>query len=501
VSGERALPGLASLRYLKVAAKRRHASGEFATLHAAQLAVAREHGQPSWAALRRAVEAQRAADGRASPAARHLRWIVTRFAAAGEPGWEPPGRDELRAHFSDSFLAAVPPGRLIEIITGIGQDLRAGLVITGESPYTAQGHLGDHLVAVVTEHHAPFLVTGARARRHGTGVSDPRAQAPPVTAGTAQEQALAGQAMSRLGLASLDLAAAGGAPEPGSGSRTWGATAGWAILERGEPLRACHRFPAFQVTMAVTAVAVLCLAAAGRLRLDDRANALLPSGRLADDAVTVRELLAHTAGVSDPPALFTPAGPEAGPGAYACAGRRGSYALSHAGYGALGEVVAARAGQPYGVAVTLSVASVSGLAASVFAPPRPAAAVTGYDVGANRTFRPVDPVTCVYPAAAGLWTTAADLARFGHRWPSLLPKSLAAQALRPHAAHPNGTYAGLGWILNPAAGLTGLTGDGPGGSASLLVAADGRAAAAALTSRQIAIEPVNAALLELARMR
>jgi hypothetical protein len=44
VSGERALPAQASLRYLKVEAKRRHAAGEFASLHLAQLAIAREHG-------------------------------------------------------------------------------------------------------------------------------------------------------------------------------------------------------------------------------------------------------------------------------------------------------------------------------------------------------------------------------------------------------------------------------------------------------------------------
>ena len=52
VSGERALPEQASLRYLKLEAKRRRAAGEFATLHHAQLAIAREHGQPSWTALR-----------------------------------------------------------------------------------------------------------------------------------------------------------------------------------------------------------------------------------------------------------------------------------------------------------------------------------------------------------------------------------------------------------------------------------------------------------------
>jgi len=53
----RPLPGQPSLRYLKLEARRRLAAGEFGTLHDAQLAIAREHGQPSWAALKQLIEA------------------------------------------------------------------------------------------------------------------------------------------------------------------------------------------------------------------------------------------------------------------------------------------------------------------------------------------------------------------------------------------------------------------------------------------------------------
>ena len=42
VAGERALPGQASLRYLKVEAKRRRAAGEFPTLRHAQRAIERD---------------------------------------------------------------------------------------------------------------------------------------------------------------------------------------------------------------------------------------------------------------------------------------------------------------------------------------------------------------------------------------------------------------------------------------------------------------------------
>ena len=105
VSGKRALPEQASLRYLKLQAKRRRAAGEFPTLHDAQRTIAREHGQPSWAALREAVAAADAAALGEGHALTQLRWIVGRFCGAGEPGWLAPDEEELREHFTDEFLA------------------------------------------------------------------------------------------------------------------------------------------------------------------------------------------------------------------------------------------------------------------------------------------------------------------------------------------------------------------------------------------------------------
>jgi hypothetical protein len=59
-SGPRPLPGRPSLRYLKLEAKRRLVAGEFPSLHEAQAALAREHGLPSWAALKQLIGGQRA---------------------------------------------------------------------------------------------------------------------------------------------------------------------------------------------------------------------------------------------------------------------------------------------------------------------------------------------------------------------------------------------------------------------------------------------------------
>ena len=67
--GSRSLPGHPSLRHLKLEAKRRLAAGEFPTLHDAQVAIAREHGLPTWAALK-----QRVSD---TPDSHALGWIIT----------------------------------------------------------------------------------------------------------------------------------------------------------------------------------------------------------------------------------------------------------------------------------------------------------------------------------------------------------------------------------------------------------------------------------------
>jgi hypothetical protein len=127
----RALPARPSLRHLKLEAKRRLAAGEFATLNDAQAAIAREHGLPSWARLKQACAQDSAAgdstagDGHALT---HLHWIVERFSGADQPGWTPPGQDELSEHFDDRFLAAIPAGALTEAIAGIAADLRTELV-------------------------------------------------------------------------------------------------------------------------------------------------------------------------------------------------------------------------------------------------------------------------------------------------------------------------------------------------------------------------------------
>ena len=79
---------------------------------------------------------------------------------------------------------------------------------------------------------------------------------------------------------------------------------GWARLDPQEPLSTTRRFPVYAVSTLITATAVLRLAADGRLDLDGPANDHLRTVRLADDDITVRDLLTHSDGLGHLPESF-----------------------------------------------------------------------------------------------------------------------------------------------------------------------------------------------------
>ena len=74
---------------------------------------------------------------------------------------------------------------------------------------------------------------------------------------------------------------------------------GLADVEAGVAATPATNYRLASVTKQFTADAVLLLAEDGRLRLDDRARRWLPSLPQAADAVTIRQLLTHTAGLID----------------------------------------------------------------------------------------------------------------------------------------------------------------------------------------------------------
>jgi CubicO group peptidase (beta-lactamase class C family) len=497
----RSLPGRPSLRYLKLEAKRRVAVGEFPSLHEAQVAIAREHGLPSWAALKRQI-----GENPDSPALGQLRWVISRFAGAGQPGWTAPAADELNEHFDDRFLAALPPPALIEAISKVAADLREGEpVVLGQTPMQAYVELKGVQYIAVVEAEPPHRLTGLRGVPTGSRVHDPRVTEPvpvrsqgEVPAGVAD---LAEQAFAELGLTAL-LLAGGDAHTP-----TWVLTRGWADLDRGEPLEVGHRFRVPGATVLVTATAVLALVADGRISLDGRANDQLRSIRLADDTITVRELLSHTAGVDNPSPteLYADAVPELkdlmGP-VIACTGPRGTLAPSNGGCAVLGQLVTDVTGLPYPEAAARLVLDPLHLKDSSFparVPDIDPRAVTGYHLTLEGRFEPVPVQIPTLQAVAGLWSTGADLVRLGLGWSSLLPEALAHEALTPQAGPgpggSSGVRVGLGWLLSPRGDVATHAGGNVDGIAAITSRVRDQRTHVVLTSRLIPVNSIETRLL------
>jgi hypothetical protein len=349
--GSRSLPARPSLRFLRLEAKRRLAAGEFPTLHEAQAAIAWEHGLPSWAALKQACGQARLPQSpepaQESHALAQLRWLISRFSDAGRPGWTLPADDELAEHFDDRLLAVVPAGRLVAQLSKAAPDLREELVVLGQASLEAHVQLAGTRYLAVVDADPPHRLTGLRGFPLAERITDPRLTAPaPVhiygtfpdqsvgrapeapEAETAELLAIADDAFSQLGLAALVLA--GGEP----GRPGWVVTKGYADLDRAEVLDAGRRFAAPGVTALVTATAVLRLVAEGRFGLDAAANDHLRTVRLADEAITVRQLLSHAAGVDNPAELYADSVPDLvtlyGP-VVPCSGPRGTTRPSNGG--------------------------------------------------------------------------------------------------------------------------------------------------------------------------
>ena len=494
----RPLPGQPNLRYLKLEARRRLAAGEFTTLHDAQLAIAREHGQPSWTALKQLIESR--LDELGHPALTQLRWLISRFGNADTPGWAAPADSELSEHLTggqlrehltgdvlDRYLRHDVTSKAVTTLTRLAAIWREGLVVIQDDPLHARARASGWLLEADAEPEPPHRLAGLRMTRVGSQVTDARVAAPPVSSSGAVPAAAAktaATAFGELGLAGLVLA--GGAP----GGAGWAIARGWADLERAEPLRPGHRFPAYGITRLITATAVLRLIADERVGIDDPANDHLRAVRLADDSVTVRELLSHAGGVDAPapprpygstvPSLISLYGP-----VLPCT--RGKVRGQAPGeYAALWQLIADVTGSDYGAAVTRLVLGPLGMTGSSFPagwPHEDPHAVTGYELEPDGTFVPdLDDLTAIL-LAAGLWTTAADLVRFGTGWSSVLPAGLASEALRPQDPGHNG----LGWRLKLADGIAWEAGDGPGGSASLVVRLSDNHAYVALTNRKVPI--------------
>jgi len=500
----RDLPDRPSLRHLKLEAKRRLAAGEFTTLHDAQLAVAREHGMSNWAALKERITA---AEAEHSHALAQLRWLFARYGEAAAPGWTAPSRDELSEHCTERMLGLVSPEAIATTLGGIADRLREDLVVTDADPSRVSAKAGDLRVEAGVEPEAPYRLEALRVFFAGdVTVTDARVARPPsANFGPVPEQApgLIEDSYAKFGL--VGLTAAGNAGS-GPASDVWTCSRGWADLEENVPLESGHAFPACQITALVTSTAVLCLVAEGAVALDDPVNGHLRSLRLADNTITVRELLAHTGGVDSPPVSARWAdsvadvaevlGPVAG-----CSGPRGEFAYSDGGYAVLGQLIADRTGTPFAQAATRLVLEPLGMADSWFPTqaPVPPDAARGYRLDEAGSLAGEPPRVFALQSAGGLWSTGPDLVRFGSGWRTLLPAELAEQALRPQAPQRDvAEETGLGWGLRRAMDVAGQAGAGPGFAASLIMRPSTGRTIATLTNRLFTVLALNVELIRVA---
>lgn len=206
------------------------------------------------------------------------------------------------------------------------------------------------------------------------------------------------------------------------------------LSENGDPVTTTTLFQAASLSKSLTAMAALRLVEDGKLSLDTPAATQLTSWSLPKNAyasehpVTLRGLLSHTAGINvhgfggyaagaplptltqilngAKPANSAAVIVEAIPGS--------KFSYSGGGYTIAQQMMIAASGKPYAQLLKTLVLDPVGMTDSTFEQPLPAAL-------ASRVARPVDdngkPIAGgphVYPelAAAGLWTTPTDLAKW-----------------------------------------------------------------------------------------
>lgn len=246
-----------------------------------------------------------------------------------------------------------------------------------------------------------------------------------------------------------------------------------------EPVTPTTVFPAKPMSKLVTAVTALRLAVEKRLDLDADVNARLTRWRMPindytlDQPVTLRQLLSHQSGIVDPVGSFGPLKEEETypalldvldgatrfhRGRVAVTSESGrAFSYSDAGYCVVQQVIEETTGLPFEVVAAREVFQPLGMADSSFLQPtaldRWTESAMGHDTGgqviAGRW--PIYP----YPAAAGLWSTAIDLAKLAlslgqsleDAWGGILPREMAWEMMLPRGCT---DWAGLGVYVSKA---------------------------------------------------
>lgn len=281
----------------------------------------------------------------------------------------------------------------------------------------------------------------------------------------------------------------------------WASGYGFADVETRRPVTRDTLFLAGSISKPVAAAGALALMEQGKVKLDDDVNSYLKSWKAPENEftkeqkVTLRRLLSHTAGLTVHgfpgynAASAVPTIPQildgvkpANTAAVSVDVAPGSiFRYSGGGYTVAQLMMTDVTGMPFPEFIQRAVLAKAGMRSSTFENPLPqrlaVVAATGYKGNGNA----IPGRYHTYPemAAAGLWTTASDLARFvieiqkarEGRSNQMLKQATVEQMLRPEKQN-----YGLGFVINERDGLKRFSHSGTdaGFQAVLSATLDGR---------------------------
>jgi CubicO group peptidase (beta-lactamase class C family) len=247
----------------------------------------------------------------------------------------------------------------------------------------------------------------------------------------------------------------------------WAKAYGVADVETGRPVRDDTLFQAASISKPVTAMAALGLVQEGRFSLDDDINTLLKSWHVPrsdltrDRPVTPRSLLSHTSGADDgfgfpgyDPSAARPTVVQILNGEKPSNVGRVVFArppfqafkYSGGGFTIMQLALTDLAGEAFAQIMETRVLTPLGMASSSFEQPLPEVLAVRAARAHNAQGQRMDAPWHVYPeqAAAGLWTTPTDLARFaigvqralGGASGSVLAQVMAREMITPTGVGP-----------------------------------------------------------------
>jgi CubicO group peptidase (beta-lactamase class C family) len=238
---------------------------------------------------------------------------------------------------------------------------------------------------------------------------------------------------------------------------------GLADLEQHDPVTPATDFRLASMTKEFTAAAILALCAAGRLTLEDRVRHWLPELPPAADAVTLRELLTHTAGLIDYEDLIPADATQQVHDAdvlrlLARANRTyftpgSAYRYSNSGYALLALVVERASGESFAqflherIFAPLGMSGTLAYQAGISEVPRRA---FGYSAAGGAWRRTDQSLTSAVLGDGGVYSSIDDLAKWDAALydSRLLPQELLQQAFRPATATDDRQVAyGFGWRI------------------------------------------------------